>query len=83
MRLRLPCGSASHNDAVVSLCSAQTCPSGRRRFTPTLSMKYVHELELARWDYEDLQREVSRATGRKGNSLYEMVVLIIRPQKLK
>ncbi len=29
--------------------------------------------ELARWDYEDLQREVSRATGRKGNVLYDIV----------
>ena len=29
--------------------------------------------ELARWDYEDLQREVSRATKRKGNVLYEIV----------
>jgi hypothetical protein len=29
--------------------------------------------ELSRWDYEDLQRAVSQNTGRKGNSLYEMV----------
>ena len=29
--------------------------------------------ELARWDYEDLQREVSKATKRKGNVLYEIV----------
>lgn len=29
--------------------------------------------ELARWDYEDLQREVSRRLGRKGNALYEVI----------
>jgi hypothetical protein len=29
--------------------------------------------ELSRWDYEDLQREVSRASGRKGNALYDLV----------
>ncbi len=29
--------------------------------------------ELSRWDYEDLQRAVSQNTGRKGNSLYEIV----------
>ncbi len=29
--------------------------------------------ELACWDYEDLQREVSRAAGKKGNVLYELV----------
>ncbi len=28
--------------------------------------------EISRWDYEDLQREVSRVTGRKGNALYEI-----------
>jgi len=29
--------------------------------------------ELSRWSYEDLQREVSRATGQRGNVLYELV----------
>ena len=29
--------------------------------------------ELSRWDYQDLQREISRATGRKGNVLYDLV----------
>lgn len=29
--------------------------------------------EFATWSYEDLQREVSRALGRKGNVLYELV----------
>ena len=29
--------------------------------------------ELASWNYEDLQREVSRALGRKGNVPYELV----------
>ncbi len=29
--------------------------------------------ELSRWAYEDLQREVSRRTGRSGNALYEIV----------
>jgi len=29
--------------------------------------------ELSRWRYEDLQRQVSRKTGRKGNALFEIV----------
>lgn len=29
--------------------------------------------ELASWEYDDLQREVSRALGRKGNAPYELV----------
>lgn len=29
--------------------------------------------ELGRWTYEDLQREVSRRTGRHGNALYDIV----------
>ena len=29
--------------------------------------------ELSAWSYEDLQREVIRATGRKGNALFELV----------
>ncbi|BAZ93733.1 exonuclease III [Thiohalobacter thiocyanaticus] len=29
--------------------------------------------ELSRWSYEDLQREVSKATKRKGNVLYDIV----------
>lgn len=28
--------------------------------------------EFASWSYEDLQREVSRSLGRKGNVLYEL-----------
>ena len=29
--------------------------------------------ELSRWTYEDLQREVTRRTGRHGNSLFDIV----------
>lgn len=29
--------------------------------------------EISRWNYQDLQREVSKATGRKGNVLFELV----------
>ncbi|EED33614.1 conserved hypothetical protein [gamma proteobacterium NOR5-3] len=29
--------------------------------------------ELSKWSYEDLQREVSKATGTKGNQLYNLV----------
>ena len=29
--------------------------------------------ELASWSYEDLQREVSRSLGRRGNLLYELI----------
>ena len=45
-------------------------PEARRKVVGQI-LDYAKE--LARWDYEDLQREVSRATGRKGNVLYDMV----------
>ncbi len=45
-------------------------PESRRKVVGQI-LDYAKE--LSRWDYEDLQREVSRATGRKGNALYGCV----------
>lgn len=45
-------------------------PEARRKVIGQV-LDYAKELSL--WDYEDLQREVSRATGRKGNVLYQIV----------
>jgi len=45
-------------------------PEARRKVVGQI-LDYAKE--LSRWDYEDLQREVSRTTGRKGNALYELV----------
>ena len=45
-------------------------PEARRKVVGQI-LDYAKE--LSRWDYEDLQREVSRSTGRKGNVLFELV----------
>lgn len=45
-------------------------PEARRKVVGQI-LDYAKE--LSRWDYEDLQREVSRSTKRKGNALYEIV----------
>ncbi|UGB36869.1 hypothetical protein [Frateuria soli] len=45
-------------------------PEARRKVVGQI-LDYAKE--LSRWDYEDLQREVSRATKRTGNVLYELV----------
>lgn len=44
-------------------------PEARRKVVGQI-LDYAKE--LSRWDYEDLQREVSRSTKRKGNALYEI-----------
>jgi hypothetical protein len=45
-------------------------PEARRKVIGQI-LDYAKELKS--WTYADLQREVSRATGEKGNSLYEIV----------
>lgn len=45
-------------------------PEARRK---VVGQVLDYATELSRWAYEDLQREVSRATGQGGNALYEMV----------
>lgn len=45
-------------------------PESRRKVVAQI-LDYAKE--LSRWSYEDLQRSVSAATGRKGNSLMELV----------
>lgn len=45
-------------------------PESRRKVVAQI-LDYAKELR--KWDYEDLQREVSRATGKKGNILYELI----------
>lgn len=45
-------------------------PEARRKVVAQI-IDYAKE--LSKWDYEDLQREVSRATNKKGNVLYELV----------
>lgn len=45
-------------------------PEARRKVVAQI-LDYAKE--LARWSYEDLQREVSRVTKRKGNALYKIV----------
>lgn len=45
-------------------------PEARRKVMGQL-LDYAKE--LSKWKYEDLQREVSRATSRKGNVLYDLV----------
>ena len=45
-------------------------PEARRKVVGQI-LDYAKE--LSRWDYEDLQREVSRATGMKGNALFNIV----------
>ncbi|HBE97598.1 MAG TPA: DUF4268 domain-containing protein [Verrucomicrobiales bacterium] len=45
-------------------------PEARRKVIGQI-LDYAKELK--RWGYEDLQREVARSTGKKGNALYELV----------
>ena len=45
-------------------------PEARRKVVAQI-LDYAKE--LSRWSYEDLQRGVSATTGRKGNSLFEIV----------
>lgn len=45
-------------------------PEARRKVVGQI-LDYAKE--LSRWDYEDLQREVSKSTQRKGNVLYQIV----------
>jgi hypothetical protein len=45
-------------------------PEARRKVVGQI-LDYAKE--LSRWDYADLQREVSRVTNRKGNALYSIV----------
>ncbi len=45
-------------------------PEARRK---VIGQILDYATELSRWSYEDLQREVSRATGRTGNGLFEIV----------
>ena len=45
-------------------------PEARRKVVAQI-LDYAKE--LSRWSYEDLQRKVSQSTGRKGNSLMEIV----------
>ncbi|MEH6585218.1 MAG: DUF4268 domain-containing protein [Halioglobus sp.] len=44
-------------------------PEARRKVVGQI-LDYAKE--LSRWDYDDLQRQVSQRTGRKGNALYEI-----------
>jgi hypothetical protein len=44
-------------------------PEARRKVVGQI-LDYAKE--VSRWDYDDLQREVSRRTGRSGNALYEI-----------
>jgi Domain of unknown function (DUF4268) len=45
-------------------------PEARRKVVGQI-LDYAQE--LSRWDYDDLQREVAKRTGVKGNALYEIV----------
>ncbi len=45
-------------------------PEARRK---VVAQVLDYAKELRRWDYEDLQREVSRCTQEKGNALYQLV----------
>jgi len=55
---------------VIVECKLWRNPQARREVVGQI-LDYARA--LARFSYEDLQREVSRATGRKGNALYELV----------
>jgi len=44
-------------------------PEARRKVVAQI-LDYAKEVSL--WSYDDLQREVSKATGRKGNALYDI-----------
>jgi hypothetical protein len=45
-------------------------PEARRK---VVAQVIDYAKELNKWDYEDLQREISKQTGKKGNVLYELV----------
>jgi hypothetical protein len=45
-------------------------PEARRK---VIGQILDYATELSQWSYEDLQREVSRATGRRGNCLFDIV----------
>jgi len=45
-------------------------PEARRK---VVAQVIDYAKELNKWDYEDLQREISKQTGKKGNALYELV----------
>ena len=45
-------------------------PEARRKVVGQI-LDYAKE--VSRWTYDDLQREVARVTGRKGNALFELV----------
>ena len=51
-------------------CKLWRNPQARREVVAQI-LDYAKE--LGRWQYEDLQREVSRRLDRKGNALYELV----------
>lgn len=55
---------------VIVECKLWRNPQARREVVGQI-LDYARA--LARFSYEDLQREVSRATGRGGNALYELV----------
>lgn len=55
---------------VIVECKLWRNPQARREVVGQI-LDYARA--LARFSYDDLQREVSRATGRSGNALYEMV----------
>jgi len=55
---------------VIVECKLWRNPQARREVVGQI-LDYARA--LARFSYDDLQREVSRATGRSGNALYELV----------
>lgn len=55
---------------VIVECKLWRNPQARREVVGQI-LDYARA--LARFSYDDLQREVSRATGRSGNALYQMV----------
>ncbi len=54
---------------IVVECKLWSNPQARREVVGQI-LDYARE--LARWDYEDLQRQISSSKKRKGNVLYEM-----------
>lgn len=54
---------------IVVECKLWSNPQARREVVGQI-LDYARE--LARWDYEDLQRQISATTKRGGNVLYEM-----------
>lgn len=60
----------SRGHLVIVECKLWRNPQARREVVGQI-LDYARA--LARFSYDDLQREVSRATGRRGNALYELV----------